>query len=94
MKENCSGKYLSQSKYIQQHRAIDDAIYEAELLYFLYHEFKYPLDYQCKIHNIMNKSHLIFEKRKNLAISNQNNNTYSCSRKNIHNNNPEREDLL
>lgn len=54
--KNKGGNYLSDADYIQQHQAIDDAMYEVELLYFLYHEFKYPLDYQREITNNINKS--------------------------------------
>ena len=44
--KNGKSKYLSERNYIEQHMAIDDAIYEAELLYFLYYEYKFPLSYQ------------------------------------------------
>ena len=54
--KNKGGNYLSDADYIQQHQAIDDVMYEVELLYFLYHEFKYPLDYQREITNNINKS--------------------------------------
>ena len=41
--------YLTRTNYQSSHRAIDDAINEAELLYYLIKEKDYPLSYQTKI---------------------------------------------
>lgn len=42
-------KYLENEDYIEQHRALDDAFHEAELLYFLIHNFNYPIKSQRKL---------------------------------------------
>ncbi len=82
LNENRERKYLSEPNYIQQHRAIDDAMYEAELLCFLYYEFNYPLDFQTEITDIINDSDL---KNLNFNVNlncNQFDGKLSCSREN------------
>jgi len=42
-------KILRTQNYVSQHRAIDDAYHEAELLYLFIKSFKFPLTYQARI---------------------------------------------
>ena len=49
---NSKKSYLSRSKYKSSHRAIDDAICEAELLFYLLKELRFPLSYQSQIFTI------------------------------------------
>ena len=44
--QNESKKILTNSNYVSIHRAIDDAIHETELLYYLILEYIFPLNYQ------------------------------------------------
>jgi len=44
-----NNQYLTRSEYITNHRAIDDAICEAELLFYLIKELGFVLSYQSKI---------------------------------------------
>ncbi|MHA1456617.1 MAG: 3'-5' exonuclease, partial [Promethearchaeota archaeon] len=53
-KENNKGKYLKNKNYEEQHRAIDDAIHEAELLFLFIHKFDFPTSFQS--HLKINKS--------------------------------------
>lgn len=92
LKENSEGNYLSDSDYIQQHQAIDDAIYEAELLYFLYHEFSYPLDYQLEITDIMNESNVNILNFNDNLNCNQFDDKFSCSLKNRNKKKPNKKD--
>ena len=47
-----NNQYLTRSEYINNHRAIDDAICEAELLFYLINELRFVLSYQSKILNM------------------------------------------
>ena len=78
--KNKRGNYLSDPNYIQQHHAIDDAIYEAELLDFLYHEFNYPLDYQSEITDAMNTSNANILNLDGNLNCDQHDDIFSCSR--------------
>jgi len=46
LKDNTEGKFLTNNNYEEQHRALDDAIHEAELLFLLINKFKFPTSYQ------------------------------------------------
>ena len=94
LKENIGGNYLNDPDYIQQHQAIDDAIYEAELLYFLYYEFNYPLDYLREITDIINKSYTNILKHNDILNCNQNDNKLSCSSKNRNKKRSNKKDLF
>jgi len=50
LEENESGKYLKDNNFVEQHRALDDVMYEAELLYFLFRKFNYPITFQKTLH--------------------------------------------
>ena len=92
--KNKGGNYLRDADYIQQHQAIDDAMYEVELLYFLYHEFKYPLDYQCEIIYKQQHACTYLSELNYILNCNQNDNKFSCSNKNRHKKKPNKKDLL
>jgi hypothetical protein len=49
LRENAKGKYLKNKNYEEQHRALDDAIHEAELLFLLIDKFRFPTSYQDEI---------------------------------------------
>ena len=49
LRENVTGKYLKNKNYEEQHRAIDDAIHEVELLFLLINKFKFPTSYQDEL---------------------------------------------
>ena len=48
-KENEGGKYLKNKNYEEQHRAIDDAVHEAELLFLFIQKFNFPASFQSQI---------------------------------------------
>jgi len=48
-----NNQYFTRSEYINNHRAIDDAICEAELLFYLIKELSFVLSYQSKIFSMV-----------------------------------------
>ena len=94
LEENSGGNYIKDSNYIQQHQAIDDAIYEAGLLNFLYHEFSYTLDYQSEITENMNESSVNILNFNDNLNCNQFDDIFSCSSKNRSKKKPTKKDLF